>query len=89
MTRSAADEFHVTVHGQLMREVVAFAMWYVISGLAASAAWLYGGAEVHSAATSIARESGDRLRSAFAIDREASRGIHDIENYLARRDTPA
>ncbi|MHB1164512.1 MAG: hypothetical protein ACYC3K_04650 [Candidatus Nanopelagicales bacterium] len=89
MTSSAADEFHVAVHGQLMREVVAFAVWYLISGLAASAAWLYGGAEVHSSAASLARDRGDRLRSAFAIDREASRGIHDIENYLARRDTPA
>ena len=89
MTYGAASEFHVAVRGQLMRELLKYALWSLVTGLAASAAWMHGGAGVYTSVTRLAREREDRLRSAFAIDREAAGGIHDIENYLAGRDSLA
>lgn len=89
MTYSSAHEFHVAVHGQLLRELLTYAMWYLVTGLAASAAWMYGGAGVYASVTKLSRHRDDRLRAAFEIDREAARGIHEIENYLSHPSTSA
>ena len=89
MTYSAAREFQVAVHGQLIRELLTYAMWYVITGLAVSAAWMWGGAGVYTSVTKLSQEREDRLRAAFEIDREAARGVHEIENFLSHPSTSA
>jgi len=90
MAHGAAREFDVwAVHWPLIRELASYVSWIFISGLAACTAAWYGGGATYGTAARATQEHGDRLRRAFAIDREAACGIHDIENYLAHRDTPA
>ncbi len=72
-----------------MQELVSYVSRIFIAGLTVTGGAVYGGVAVYGTATSLARDRGDRLRYAFEIDRETARGIHEIENYLARRDTPA
>ena len=90
MTYAAASQFQgLSLHLQMICELVAYVSCILFAGLAATGAMFYGGAAVYKAAVQVARDRSERFARAREISSEAARGVIEIEDYLARRNSSA
>ncbi len=90
MTYAAASQFQgLSLHLQMICELVAYVSYILFAGLAATGAMYYGGAAVYKAAVQVARDRSERFARAREISSEAARGVSEIEDYLARRNSSA